>query len=212
MGELYIKYEYWIAAFQLVFAMLGMGATLTIEDFKSLIKMPKAISFGLLIQLSIVPLTAFLFIQYVNLTAGLIIGIALIAAIPGGAASNIFTYLARGNIPLSISITSITSLACLITTPFILSLLITDYLPADFSMPTQQIVRDIAFTLLLPLLVGILILRFASKLAQLWLVVLIFKHLVFTIYLLLPASLLCSLPPVKPLPACYGLQGLTALQ
>jgi len=71
--------------------------------------------------------------------------------------------MARGNIPLSISITSLTSLACLATTPLILSLLITDFLPENFSMPTQQIVSDITFTLLLPLLLGILILRHLPK-------------------------------------------------
>jgi len=165
MGELYIKYEYWVAAFQLIFAMLGMGATLTVNDFKSVVKMPKTIFFGILIQLCAVPLIALLFIKSLPLSAGVIVGIALIAAIPGGTVSNIFTYMARGNIPLSISITSLTSLACLATTPLILSLLVTDFLPTDFSMPTQQIVSDIIFTLLLPLLVGILILRHIPKYA-----------------------------------------------
>ena len=163
MGELYIKYEYSVAAFQLIFAMLGMGATLTVDDFKSVVKMPKTVSFGILIQLCVIPFIAFLFIKSVPLATGMVIGIALIAAIPGGTTSNIFTYIARGNVPLSISITSITSLACLVTTPLILSLLITDFLPSDFSMPTQKIISDIAFTLLLPLFVGILILRYIPK-------------------------------------------------
>jgi BASS family bile acid:Na+ symporter len=87
------------------------------------------------------------------------IGVALIAAIPGGTTSNIFTYMARGNVPLSISITGITTLACLLSTPLILGLLITDYLPADFAMPTAKIIKDIALTLLLPLVVGMMVLR-----------------------------------------------------
>ena len=163
MGELYIKYEYWVAALQLIFAMLGMGATLTTNDFKGIIKMPKVISLGILVQLLIVPLTALLFITSLSLASGVMVGLALIAAIPGGTTSNIFTYMARGNIPLSISITTLTSLACLISTPLVLSLLVTDFLPNNFAMPTQQIVTDIAFTLLLPLLIGILILQYAPK-------------------------------------------------
>jgi len=69
MGELYIRYEYWVAASQLVFAMLGMGATLTFDDFKGVVKMPKTITFGILIQLCVVPLIALLFIKTLPLTA-----------------------------------------------------------------------------------------------------------------------------------------------
>lgn len=160
MGEIYVEYEYWVAAFQLIFAMLGMGATLTIGDFNDVMREPRAVTFGTIIQLLLVPLIAFLFIHIAGVSAGIAVGIALIAAIPGGTTSNIFTYMARGNIPLSISITGLTTLACLISTPLILGLLITEYLPADFAMPTAQIVSDIALTLLLPLAVGMLILRF----------------------------------------------------
>jgi BASS family bile acid:Na+ symporter len=82
------------------------------------------------------------------------VGIALLASIPGGTTSNIFTYFARGNSALSISLTGLTTLACLATTPLILAALISDQLPVDFTMPTGQIVIEIAFTLLLPLALG----------------------------------------------------------
>jgi len=167
MGELYITYEYWVAAFQLTFAMLGMGATLTVKDFKDVVRIPRSISIGLVMQLLIVPLTAYIFINCTQLDTGVIVGIALLAAIPGGATSNIFTYMARGNVPLSISITGITTLACLITTPLILSILSANYLPDNINMPTQQIVSDIAFTLLLPLFMGMAVLRYFSNNAAL---------------------------------------------
>ena len=160
MGELYIHYEYWIAALQLIFAMLGMGATLTVYDFTNELKVPKGVVTGTLIQLIAVPLIALLLIKAVGLTGGVAIGVALIAAIPGGTTSNIFTYMARGNSALSIAITALTTFACLATTPLILAMLITEYLPANFTMPTQQIVNEIALTLLLPLIVGMLILRY----------------------------------------------------
>ena len=167
MGELYIQYEYWFAAIQLILAMFGMGATLTASDFKDVLREPKAVSFGTGIQLLVVPLIAFGFITLSGVAGGVAVGIALIAAIPGGTTSNIFTYLARGNVPLSISITGITTVACLLTTPMILSFLITDYLPTDFSMPAAQIIREIALTLLLPLILGMLLLRLQPTLAPL---------------------------------------------
>jgi len=163
MSEVYIAYEYWIAAFQLIFAMLGMGATLTVGDFGDVMKEPKSVTIGTVMQLLLVPLIAYLFISMTGIAGGVAVGIVLIAAIPGGTTSNIFTYMAKGNSPLSISVTAITTLACLVTTPFILKMLITEYLPLDFAMPTAQIVNDIAWTLLLPLAIGMVILAVLPK-------------------------------------------------
>ena len=156
MAEFYVQNEYWFAAIQLILAMLGMGATLTGKDFRDVIREPLAVSAGTLIQLAAVPLTAYLFLRVLGVQGGVAVGIALIAAIPGGTVSNIFTYIARGNSALSISVTAITTLACLVTTPLILSLLISEYLPIGFTMPRLKIVSEIAFTLLLPLSVGML--------------------------------------------------------
>lgn len=166
MGAIYLQYEYWFAAIQLILAMLGMGATLTMSDFKNVLNQPTAFNYGTLIQLLLVPVIAYIFIQSAGLTGGVAIGIALIAAIPGGTTSNIFTYMAKGNIPLSISITAVTTLACLLSTPLILSLLIAEYLPTDFSMPTQRIITEIALTLLLPLFIGMMILKKLPNIAS----------------------------------------------
>lgn len=156
MGGFYVEYEYWFAAFQLVMAMLGMGATLTARDFRDVVREPRAVTLGLVVQIVLVPLAALLFLRGLGVQGGVAIGIALIAAIPGGTTSNIFTYICRGNSALSISVTGLTTLACLFTTPLILALLISESLPADFNMPTGQIVMEIALTLLLPLALGML--------------------------------------------------------
>ncbi len=166
MGDFYINNEYWFAVFQLVLAMLGMGATLKLSDFKEIVSEPFSVSAGTLIQIVMIPLLAFTFITVVGPVAGVAVGIALIAAIPGGTSSNIFTHFAGGNVALSISITAITTLACLITTPFILGLLISSYVPSGFVMPTAQIVKEISFNLLLPLIVGMAVLRFSPRFAQ----------------------------------------------
>jgi BASS family bile acid:Na+ symporter len=137
-------------------AMLGMGATLTSRDFFKVIGEPKSVTVGLIVQILVVPLSAFVFLKTLGVHGGVAIGIALIAAIPGGTTSNIFTFFARGNSALSISITGLTTIACLFTTPLILTLLISESLPADFNMPTGRIVTEIALTLLLPLALGML--------------------------------------------------------
>lgn len=154
MGAFYVEHEYWFAAFQLVTAMLGMGATLTARDFRDVVREPRAVTLGMVVQLIMVPLATFWFLRVLGVHDGVAVGVALIASIPGGTTSNIFTYLARGNSALSISITGLTTLACLVTTPLILAALISDQLPADFTMPTAKIVNEIAFTLLLPLALG----------------------------------------------------------
>jgi BASS family bile acid:Na+ symporter len=156
VGAFYIQYEYWFAAFQLVMAMLGMGATLSTRDFGDVVREPKPVILGLIVQIILVPLAAFLFLRGLGVDGGVAIGIALIAAIPGGTTSNIFTFFARGNSALSISITGLTTLACMITTPLILTALISDSLPVGFAMPVGQIGTEIALTLLLPLGLGML--------------------------------------------------------
>ena len=154
LAQFYLQYEYWFAAIQLILAMLGMGATLTGKDFRDVVNEPRSVSLGTAIQIVLVPAMAFIFLQLLGVTGGVAVGIAMIAAVPGGTTSNIFTYFARGNSALSICITALTTLACLLTTPLILMLLIGAYLPQDFSMPKGQIVREIALTLLLPLAAG----------------------------------------------------------
>jgi len=154
MGAFYVEHEYWFAVFQLVMAMFGMGATLTARDFRDLVREPAAVTLGMVVQLILVPLATFGFLRVLGVHGGVAVGIALLASIPGGTTSNIFTYFARGNSALSISLTGLTTLACLVTTPLILAALISDQLPVDFTMPTGQIVNEIAFTLLLTLALG----------------------------------------------------------
>ena len=155
----YIEYEYWVAAVQLVLAMLGMGAGLQIADFKNVAMQPKAASIGLFMQLIVVPLVALGFIVLTNLPSGMVIGMAIVASIPGGTVSNIFTFMARGNVPLSISITTLTSIACLVTTPIILDFLISDYMTDSFVMPAKKVAIEIGLCLLLPLGLGMAFLK-----------------------------------------------------
>lgn len=159
LASFYLANEYWFAATQLALAMLGMGATLRVKDFMEVLLEPKAVCFGLAMQLLVTPLVALLFISFMPLSSELVIAIALIAAIPGGTTSNIFTYLARGNASLSIAVTAVTTVACLVTTPLVLAFLVGDYLPEDFVMPARQIASEIGMFLLAPLVLGMGILH-----------------------------------------------------
>lgn len=162
----YLANEYWFAAMQLALAMLGMGATLKIKDFVNIAKAPKALIKGLIVQLLLVSLIAFIFIHAISLPVGVAIGIALCAAVPGGTTSNIFTHIAKGNSALSVSMTTISSLACLFSAPLILAILISQHLPANFAMPSAIIARDIVFNLLIPLAIGMWLLRCYPAIAQ----------------------------------------------
>ena len=165
MSDFYSQYEYWIAATQLLLAMLGMGATLRVRDFAAVAKAPWPITVGCMLQIIVVPVIAALFLRFLPLEPGVAIGLALCAAIPGGTLSNIFTFLGRGHVALSIALTGVTTLACLVTTPFVLSLLISQHMPADFTMPAAQIAQEITLILLLPLIAGMVLLQAAPAIA-----------------------------------------------
>lgn len=165
MGDLYIRYEYWLAFWQLLLAMFGMGATLKPADFIAVVKVPKAFFVGFAAQVVLVPLLAYLFLQLFDLPPGVAVGLAIVAAIPGGTSSNIFTYFARGHVALSIAITAVTTIGCLLTVPFVLDFLIGPYVPADFELPAGQIAREILISLLIPLAAGMLLLKLSPKIA-----------------------------------------------
>ncbi len=159
MGEFYLKYEFWLAFSQLFLAMLGMGATLQISDFVAVSKAPKAMLSGLGIQIFLVPLSAFLILMSLDIHPGVAIGLVIIAAIPGGTTSNIYTFFARGHVALSIAITAITTVACLVTVPVVLRLLLSDYVPPDFSLPVGKIAGETLSAILIPLAVGMIIFK-----------------------------------------------------
>ncbi len=153
----YADYEYFVATAQLFLAMLGMGALLAPRDFLLEIKRPQGLLMGLGMQWLLVPLVAFILGLLLPVPAGIGIGLVLIAVVPGGTLSNILTLFGRGNIALSVSLTSITTVAALVTTPLLLGVLADQYLPDNFRMPAGRIALDILVALIIPLLIGMLV-------------------------------------------------------
>jgi BASS family bile acid:Na+ symporter len=144
---------------QLVLAMAGMGATLSVRDFLDVVKDVKGLLLGLVLQLLVVPALVLSFIEVLDLGKGWAVGLILIAVVPGGAFSNLLTYIGRGNAALSVSMTTVSNVTCILTIPLLLTLFVAEYLPADFRVPTRKIVSDICLYLLAPLVVGMVVLR-----------------------------------------------------
>ena len=109
--------------------MLGMGLSLTIADFKRIVVYPKAVAIGLVNQLVLLPIIAYLLVQLFGLTTELAVGLMILAACPGGATSNLIAHLAKGDTALSITLTAISSLVTVITIPLIVNFAIVQFMP-----------------------------------------------------------------------------------
>lgn len=153
----YLTYEYYFAAIQLALAMLGMGATLRVADFVEVFREGRALLLGLATQLVVVPLLAYLVAIVLPVEPGIAVGLILVAAVPGGTMSNIITHLAWGNTALSISMTTASTIGCLLTTPIVLRTLAATHLTPGFAMPVARVAADIGLWLLLPLAAGMFV-------------------------------------------------------
>jgi bile acid:Na+ symporter, BASS family len=98
-------------------SMLGMGLTLSLEDFKRIGKMPGSVALGFVSQYTIMPLCGWLIATVLQLEPGLAVGIILVASCPGGMASNMITYLARANVALSVVLTLASTMLAFFMTP-----------------------------------------------------------------------------------------------
>lgn len=154
MGDLYLRWEYQVAALQLAFAMLGIGATLHPRELVDVFRFPKSVAVGLTLQLVGIPLWAIVLMGLLPLTPGVAFGVALLASVPGGTMSNLVTYYGRANVPLSVSMTAFTTVGCLVTTPLLVQALVGDAATQALAMPARRIAFEIAYCLLGPLAVG----------------------------------------------------------
>ncbi|MDK4679280.1 bile acid:sodium symporter family protein [Kingella negevensis] len=139
--------------------MFGMGLTLTPSDFKIIGTHPKAVLIGVIVQFVIMPTTAFILAKAFNLPPEIAIGVILVGCCPGGTASNVITYLARGNVALSVAVTSVSTLLAPLATPAIFYLLAHQWLEISAS----AMFVSIAQMVLLPIVLGVLAHTFFKK-------------------------------------------------
>ena len=153
-----------IAPIALALIMLTLGLGLTTSDFTRVIKRPKDFLVGLICQVILLPIIAFVLIKILNVQPALALGVMIIAAAPGGVTSNILTKFANGDVALSVSLTAIISLLSILTVPFIViksaDLLDINYLSKEISMSGISIKMFLVVTL--PVVIGMLIRKFAQ--------------------------------------------------
>ncbi|GMJ05349.1 bile acid:sodium symporter 1 [Hibiscus trionum] len=117
--------------FGLTLTMLGMGMTLTLDDLRGALAMPKELISGFVLQYSVMPLSGYFVSKLLNLPSHYAAGLILVGCCPGGTASNIVTYLARGNVALSVLMTAASTLSAVIMTPFLTAKLAGQYVAVD---------------------------------------------------------------------------------
>jgi bile acid:Na+ symporter, BASS family len=133
--------------------MFGMGLTLKPVDFQLVLKKPLPVITGVLAQFIIMPLGALLIAYMLNLSSELAAGLVLLGSVPGGTASNVMVYLAKGNLALSVAMTSLSTLLAPIATPLILLALAGQWLPVDPIAMFLSIVQVI----IVPITLGLVI-------------------------------------------------------
>ena len=131
--------------------MFGMGMTLTFQDFKRVLQRPWEVLLGVVAQFLIMPLAAWFLVWLFALPAELAIGVVLVGTCPGGTASNVISYLAKGDVALSVSMTMATTLLAPVVTPTLTWLLAGSWIEVSFT----AMMISIAQMVLLPLLLGL---------------------------------------------------------
>ncbi len=154
-----------IAPIALALIMLGLGLGLTVRDFLRVINNPKDFTIGLICQLILLPVVAYILVLILKLPAEIAVGLMIIAAAPGGVTSNVLTKFANGDVALSISLTAIISLISIISVPFIVltsaNLIGIKELSSDITM--TGIALKMALVVTVPVIIGMIIRSFAEN-------------------------------------------------
>lgn len=146
----------WATGYTTIFlgvAMFGMGLTIRAEDFKVVFSRPKEVLVGCIAQYTVMPLAAWVLCKLLNLSPDLAIGVILVGCCPGGTASNVITYIAGGDVPLSVGMTIISTLLAPLVTPLLVYLLGGAWVEVSLLAMVLSVVKVI----LVPVLLGILI-------------------------------------------------------
>lgn len=143
----------------LMLIMFCMGMTLQVHDFFRTWSQPKRLIVGLLLQYTIMPITAYLLSILLGLSSDLALGLILVGCSSGGTASNVICYLARANVALSVSLTFCSSLLAVLLLPMLVWLFAGTYVPVE----PLSLLMSVAKMVLIPIILGLLLNHFASK-------------------------------------------------
>jgi len=144
-----------VLALMIFVIMLGMGASLTPRDFFLALKRPQGLAIGLISQYGFMPFIGFLLISFLPLTPAIAVGVLIMACMPGGTTSNMFTYFSKGNLALSVLMTVTATVFGVVLIPIILVL----YASAlDLRIPSENIIITLIL-LLVPVAIGMVLRR-----------------------------------------------------
>ena len=137
----------------LTLIMLAMGLTLTPKDFANVSKNIKAVSVGVILQFTVMPIVALVIATLMNFDANLTVGLVLVGAVAGGTSSNVMCFLAKGDVALSISMTAISTLLSVIFTPLLVELLA----GKSIDIPVTGMIISLIKIVLVPVVMGIVL-------------------------------------------------------
>ena len=146
----------WLKAYiiwMLGIIMFGMGMTMTVDDFKGVLHSPKAVVIGVVAQFMLMPGLAYLLCQLFQLPPAIAIGVILVGCCPGGTASNVITYMAKGNTALSVACTSVSTILAPILTPAVFYLLASQWIEINALSMLGSILQVVLFPIILGLIV-----------------------------------------------------------
>ena len=165
-GALALAHPVWFTWFSggfitwgLAVIMLGMGITLSVDDFKRVLKLPRAVGIGFVAHYSIMPFLGWSIAHLLKLETQFAVGLILVSCCPSGTASNVVNYLARSNVALAVLVTMCSTLGAIVMTPLLTKWLAGQYVPVDalgLFLSTLQIV-------LAPVVIGVALNRYAPR-------------------------------------------------
>lgn len=152
----------------LAIVMLGMGLTLVPEDFQRVTRYPKAVAIGLISQLLFLPSIGFLIASIIPMQPEIAVGLMILALCPGGPSSNMITYLAKGDVALSVTLTALSSIITIFTIPILTNSSLQYFAGknAAIALPVGQTMLQIFVITLVPIGLGMLIRQVSPNLAR----------------------------------------------
>lgn len=175
--QLLYAHDQVLLALMIFVIMLGMGSSLTINDFRAVFRRPRGVLIGFISQFGLMPFIAFTLATVLNLHPAYAISLILIGCLPGGTTSNMFTYFSRGSVALSISMTTASTVMALFMMPLLLKFYTVGFTnqlteamqaagsDAEFVIPTKNIITSLILVLI-PVAIGMLLRRFRSDWAK----------------------------------------------
>ena len=154
-----------IAPIALALIMLGLGLGLKMDDFKRVITNPKDFTIGIVCQLILLPIVAYILVLILRLPLEIAVGLMIISAAPGGVTSNVLTKFANGDVALSVTLTAVGSLICIVSVPFIVFTSANLLGQTNFSTEITMtgIALKMALVVTVPVLIGMIIRHFADN-------------------------------------------------